>query len=265
MKINITLTIAFVLISLQLFSQEKHESDYNKFKSYFIQAKIDSKEKQKKIPISIASNILGDEIVNENVVDIYTFEFIAIGNNETFVIEIERPQGGYTNTYYILSFYNEILSKTEIIGFNALDIDGGTRCELNMVNDTLLEVKSEEVEYNESREEKKVFNTEYNYYVIDKRGFYKVKTGSVEKARLYPQASLRILGMTELKGMEKADLDIMRNEIFADHGYIFKTEKWNKYFASQDWYNPRFEDVTDKLSIIEKINIKRILKVSPLK
>jgi|GEM_PF-1997353 len=57
------------------------------------------------------------------------------------------------------------------------------------------------------------------------------------------------------------DLDIMRNEIFADYGYRFKSEKWQKYFAKKSWYKPRFDDVNDQLSEIDKANIQFILNM----
>ena len=53
----------------------------------------------------------------------------------------------------------------------------------------------------------------------------------------------------------------MRNEIFAEYGYRFKTEKWRKYFSKKDWYNPRSDNVDSQLTEIEKENIKLILSV----
>jgi hypothetical protein len=58
----------------------------------------------------------------------------------------------------------------------------------------------------------------------------------------------------------KEELRIMRNEIFAAHGYIFKSADLRDYFSKTKWYNPRFQDVTDKLTDIEKHNIQLILK-----
>ena len=257
--------IGLFTILLNLFAQGQKYSAYDKFKSYFEQAQVDVKSKQKKLPIDLCHKILGDEIVNENVVDIYTFEYIMKKNNETFIIEVGRPQGGYTSTYYILSFLDKTLSKSEFIGYNALNLEGGTRCELTMVNDTTLEVKKEKVEYSEDCEKKNVFDTEYNYYLINDVGYNKIEPIEITSGRLYPQASSRILSLTELSNFKKSDLDIMRNEIFADYGYIFKSDKWKKHFESQSWYKPRFNDVTDKLTIIEKVNIDNILKIAPLK
>lgn len=56
-------------------------------------------------------------------------------------------------------------------------------------------------------------------------------------------------------------LDIMRNEIFASHGYKFTSTKWQKYFSNKPWYVPKFENVDDKLSDIERHNIKTILEI----
>ena len=56
------------------------------------------------------------------------------------------------------------------------------------------------------------------------------------------------------------ELDIMRNEIFAEHGYRFKSEKWQNYFGSLSWYNPQYDNVDHLLSEIEKKNVQTILQ-----
>lgn len=62
----------------------------------------------------------------------------------------------------------------------------------------------------------------------------------------------------ELAGYSKADLRILRNAIFASHGYIFKSDDLKEYFAQFDWYNPLYKDVSAQLSAIEKKNIATI-------
>ena len=54
------------------------------------------------------------------------------------------------------------------------------------------------------------------------------------------------------------NLKIMRNEIFARHGYKFKTTDMANYFGTKDWYIPQYDDVTSRLSEIERINIALI-------
>jgi len=75
---------------------------------------------------------------------------------------------------------------------------------------------------------------------------------------IFPQASQRLLTSSELNGMSKHDLKIMRNEIFARHGYIFKTSEMKSYFSSQSWYHGRYEDVSSMLSDIEHKNVALI-------
>ena len=76
----------------------------------------------------------------------------------------------------------------------------------------------------------------------------------------YPMASVQELCAQDLAGLSKDELQIMRNEIFARHGLIFKTDKMKNYFTKQSWYKPRFDNVDDKLSPLEKKNIEFIKK-----
>jgi hypothetical protein len=72
---------------------------------------------------------------------------------------------------------------------------------------------------------------------------------------LYPQASERILSESDFNGLNKWDIKIMRNEIFARHNYIFKTTDMKNYFQQQPWYQGLYNDVTKQLSPIERINV----------
>lgn len=57
------------------------------------------------------------------------------------------------------------------------------------------------------------------------------------------------------------DLDLMRNEIYAEYGLKFKTEKWHQYFSKQGWYKGEYENVDRFLSETDKKNIQLILSV----
>lgn len=74
----------------------------------------------------------------------------------------------------------------------------------------------------------------------------------------YQQASEKILTSTDVSNLTKTELKIMRNEIYARHGYIFKTSDLKLYFESQSWYTPRYSDVTSLLTSLEKSNIEFI-------
>ena len=74
-------------------------------------------------------------------------------------------------------------------------------------------------------------------------------------AGIYPQGSLKILAETDVVDIGHADLRIMRNEIFARHGYVFKSDDLESYFKYQPWYMAQFDNVEDKLTDVEKKNI----------
>jgi len=74
----------------------------------------------------------------------------------------------------------------------------------------------------------------------------------------YPQTSIYKMNASEFYGLSKWELKIMRNEIFARHGYIFKTEDMKNYFTQQSWYVPRYSNVDSDLTEIEKYNIEMI-------
>ena len=79
-----------------------------------------------------------------------------------------------------------------------------------------------------------------------KRDYSNYKNGK------YSYASERYLTASELAGFNKYELKIMRNEIFARHGYIFQTDDMRKYFYYEKWYTPTYTDVNSMLTPLEK-------------
>lgn len=73
--------------------------------------------------------------------------------------------------------------------------------------------------------------------------------------RLFSYASKELVNIEKLKSLTRDELSIIRNEIFASHGYQFKSDRFKAYFNEQSWYNPRYSDVTEELSQVEKENI----------
>ncbi|MCI6609335.1 MAG: YARHG domain-containing protein [Ezakiella sp.] len=48
----------------------------------------------------------------------------------------------------------------------------------------------------------------------------------------------RCLENSELLEKTPEEINLIKNEIYARHGYIFKNAKLKKYFEAKDWYNP---------------------------
>jgi hypothetical protein len=79
------------------------------------------------------------------------------------------------------------------------------------------------------------------------------------KYRKYGELSEYLLTMDALSGKSSEDTRIMRNEIFAAHGYIFNDPKQSLYFKQMDWYRPESKDVSSSLNNVEKKNVQTLL------
>jgi hypothetical protein len=92
------------------------------------------------------------------------------------------------------------------------------------------------------------------------------KTFSLERKKFnynpdagdYPQASQRLLTVADVENEMNEDLQFMRNEIFARHGFCFNKKDLRQQFEMKDWYVPNTVDIKGFLTDIEKKNIALI-------
>lgn len=77
----------------------------------------------------------------------------------------------------------------------------------------------------------------------------------------------RLLTTDELQAMSNEELGYLRNEIYARHGLEFNTPKMRDYFNRFDWYKklPKYNNVTNKLTDIDRKNLETIKKVETKK
>lgn len=81
-------------------------------------------------------------------------------------------------------------------------------------------------------------------------------TTSNMPAGIYPFTSLRKVTYDDVAYLSAKELRIMRNEIYARHGYIFKSKDLRTYFLNQGWYVPVSREV--ELSEVEMYNVNFI-------
>ena len=74
----------------------------------------------------------------------------------------------------------------------------------------------------------------------------------------WPESSQRLLKPADVENLMKEDLEFMRNEIFARHGYCFNRKHLRQQFEMEDWYVPNTVDIKGFLTDIEKKNIEMI-------
>lgn len=70
-----------------------------------------------------------------------------------------------------------------------------------------------------------------------------------------------LLDVKQLRDMSRRDLRILRNMIFARRGRPFKSEILQEYFGRMDWYEPDPKYTDDRLTDIDRKNIKVVLSV----
>ncbi|ANQ51888.2 YARHG domain-containing protein [Flammeovirga sp. MY04] len=73
-------------------------------------------------------------------------------------------------------------------------------------------------------------------------------------------ASTTLLKKEDVENLSKTDLMIIRNTIYARHGYSYKNQPLRVFFDRQPWYIPVHTDIRANLTDIEKQNIKLLLK-----
>jgi len=95
---------------------------------------------------------------------------------------------------------------------------------------------------NDAKLEKRSFNFPAREYKFD------------PAAGQYPQSSSRLLTEADVENLRPAELRIMRNEIYARHGYSFQLAAMREHFEPLDWYIPISVNITTKLTDIEKKN-----------
>lgn len=89
-----------------------------------------------------------------------------------------------------------------------------------------------------------------------------VKLLQAYEAKMREKITTEALPEEFFYGMYAEDLRVLRNEIFAKHGRVFKDAKLQKYFEGQAWYkaDPNFTDETAK-TILSETEFKNITTI----
>ncbi|MBU3176569.1 YARHG domain-containing protein [Clostridium estertheticum] len=87
------------------------------------------------------------------------------------------------------------------------------------------------------------------------------KTDSTD-SYIFSKSSSENLLESDVSTLVKGDLSLARNEIFARHGFVFKSEPFKSYFSNKSWYkqNSLFKGTDSELNAKELYNVQLILK-----
>ncbi len=89
------------------------------------------------------------------------------------------------------------------------------------------------------------------YFLADKTPTTEITYNSADE--YYHITGSRKLTYDDIKGLSNRELRIMRNEIYARHGYIFQDAMLRDHFLQKPWYTPQTKNVA--LSNIEQYNV----------
>jgi len=70
----------------------------------------------------------------------------------------------------------------------------------------------------------------------------------------------RTISEQMLRGLSLHELRLLRNEVYARHGRMFRAEWLQQYFFFQPWYNPDENFKDEELSGNDKLNVETIVK-----
>ncbi len=131
------------------------------------------------------------------------------------------------------------------------------KTEFNYNPENILKKAKDDMEYEDSYANIDWVNSKKEKY--DETGdgeeyFYDVQRAASDE--IYKiNGSKQKLTEKQLKNLHKLDLEIIRNTIYARHGYSFANRGARQFFDYVDWYVPLYTNVENKLSPIEKDNI----------
>ena len=85
---------------------------------------------------------------------------------------------------------------------------------------------------------------------------YEMKVAAPSQGFIFPDSDRRLLTREEVAPLDKPQLRIARNEIYARRGRKFVIREVRDYFQQFDWYDPRFGEI--ELTYVEQKNVDLI-------
>lgn len=79
----------------------------------------------------------------------------------------------------------------------------------------------------------------------------------------YAEAEAKVLrevplGRLDLARLDRAELQRLRNAVYAHHGYPFETPQLRTYFSGKPWYQLRHDYSESMLTVVDFENVQRI-------
>lgn len=79
-----------------------------------------------------------------------------------------------------------------------------------------------------------------------------------------PQSSSRLLGKSDISGLSLQEINYAKNEIYARHGRLFKSDELQTYFNSKSWYNGTISPDSFSESLLSDVEKKNVEYLSDI-
>ena len=177
---------------------------------------------------SIHVDILQESWDNTPILPFQAEKLVLVNSGWVFVYQ---AYGGasdiYNHSTFSVAYFNENGSFGNRVSVNCLDND----IRVSIIQDKYVCIRNEYPEYVHGE-----YVMESTGENVIERHYFVCRSGKIQK----------------IEEVESEQLPYLRNEIYAFHGYIFKSAKYADYFSQMDWYIPEHDNVDHLVSDKEK-------------
>ena len=230
----------------------KVSTDENEYEDY------ESKRLSLKINRITKDSVWGQSIVNGN-----QRPFRGVFNDKTNHFVLDEPGSDQTDGRFEVNLSADSLTGNWV-AFDRSKVKAPTKT-VKLIKKTFLynsnfmldPENTDLVDWTTSKEVK-------NSYKDEETGNTETYSNSLNRsgteAIFQINGSKQSLTEKELKNLRKLDLEIIKNAIYARHGYSFKKQTFRSFFEQTDWYIPVSNDVEKELTPMEKSNIAMLTR-----
>ncbi|WP_333808420.1 YARHG domain-containing protein [Flavobacterium sp.] len=215
----------------------------------------------RKITFSI-DEIKGDSIFGHSISagNISPFKGLLVENDSNFEINVDEFKRERTDGNFSIQIKKtDSVMKGNWIAYHPEEVKISSR--IFDLKKKLFIYNKEATLYSTFRNTDKFKNITVTDTIDDEVEVYEDKEYFSTTQKLFEKnASNEELTSDFVSNLTKADIFILRNSIFARHGFAFRDKQLRMYFEQFDWYMPVFGDVKDELTEIEKKNIDLLLR-----
>ena len=215
----------------------------------------------RKITFSI-DEIKGDSVIGHSISagNISSFKGLLFENTSGFTMEVDEFKKTKTDGNFSIQINkNDSVMKGNWVAYNPSEVRISSR--IFDLKKKLFTYEKDATLYSTFRNTDKSKSITVTDTIDDEVEVYEDTEYFSTTQKLFEKnASNEELASDFVSNLSKADIFILRNSIFARHGFAFRDKQLRMYFEQFDWYMPVFGDVKDELTELEKKNIDLLLR-----